>query len=277
MGEYIIEISNKNYKDLDNLIKNAIRLDIKDIILRFKGDMKISKIKPHIIKALDHEDEIDIFIHDIPYCLLNNAEDHLVNQGKDKQRTDSCIDCKYKDCPGILKNYIEEFGEGEISAILDLPEEVVIEITTKCNLDCYFCFNRNVLKQRGKEISKDKVISIIDETHKAGIKIIRFTGGEPLLHPNIWELLEYAKSKGFEVRLNTNGTIISETLAQKLEKYVDNILIPLNSWSAEEEAKKTGSKDCFEKRINALKILKNTKIPIIRSGTIATKENIKKS
>ncbi|PIY82331.1 MAG: heme biosynthesis protein, partial [Candidatus Omnitrophica bacterium CG_4_10_14_0_8_um_filter_44_12] len=48
---------------------------------------------------------------------------------------------------------------------------------------------------------------MIDSIKKAKISIVRFTGGEPLLRNDIFELIKYAKSKGLKIRLNTNGSL----------------------------------------------------------------------
>lgn len=147
-------------------------------------------------------------------------------------------------------------------------EEVVIEVTFRCNLDCFFCFNSITLTKdaASNELSTDQIKKVIDKSRELNVPYIRFTGGEPLLRSDIYELLAYARSKGFkEVRINTNGTLVDKSVAKKLEKYVDNVLVALNSYGDE----------LFKRKVNALKLLKKTKIKIVRSGTIALPENIK--
>ncbi len=96
-----------------------------------------------------------------------------------------------------------------------------------------------------------------------------------MLRKDIFSLLEYARSKKFiEIRLNTNGMLVTKESVKKLEKYVDNVLVPLNSWSNEEESKCTGAENALDQRTDALRLLRNSKIKIVRSGTIATPENI---
>lgn len=167
---------------------------------------------------------------------------------------------------------IKQFRKSEFSKL----EEIVIEVTFECNLGCYFCFNLTVLNGNMVfRLSTKQIKEVIDKAAELNIPFIRFSGGEPLLREDIFDLLAYAKSKKFkEVRLNTNGLLINEYVAKKLEKYVDNVLIAINACSSEQEKKITGV-DSFNKRINALKLLKKTKIKIVRGGTIALPENIK--
>jgi radical SAM protein with 4Fe4S-binding SPASM domain len=116
---------------------------------------------------------------------------------------------------------------------------------------------------------------VIKKIKEAGIKNIRFTGGEPLLRPDILEILKYAKSLGFrEVRLNTNGSLIDEKMALLLTETVDNFLIPLEGPDAEAEMESTGIKDSFDLKLKAISYLAKAGAKIIRVGTVATSQVI---
>lgn len=66
-----------------------------------------------------------------------------------------------------------------------------LEITSKCNLRCLHCYNESgILKN---EISFELFKRLIDEFDEK--PDITFSGGEPLLHPDIWKMLEYAQDK----------------------------------------------------------------------------------
>jgi len=154
---------------------------------------------------------------------------------------------------------------------LDIPREVMIEIEPKCNLNCKFCFNKNSFAEKGRDIENkltmEFVKKIIDNAFISGIKRIRFTGGEPLLRKDIWELAEYVKSKDMELRLNTNGTLIKNlSIAKKISKYFDNLLLPIqyNDIFLKNTEAKAKSK--------AIYLLKKANVGVIRIGTVATKE-----
>ncbi len=83
-----------------------------------------------------------------------------------------------------------------------LPNEVIIELTNECNLDCDFCFNSD----SGSELPIKSVIEILDEISQGGVKAVRFTGGEPLLYKGILSVVKHAKTNGLKVILNTNAT-----------------------------------------------------------------------
>lgn len=154
------------------------------------------------------------------------------------------------------------------------PKEVVFEITTRCNLKCYICFNKiYTINRSEKELSTNQVKTLIDKISESPIEQLRFSGGEPLLRKDIFELTRYAKKKGLRVWLNTNATLVSEARAKKLWQYVENVLFPLNSFDSLSELRMTGKK-FFNKKIKGVKFLKKY-IPTIRCASVATKENIK--
>lgn len=155
---------------------------------------------------------------------------------------------------------------------LEKPVELQVEVTQRCNYNCGFCFNRNV-QGPGKELSLEQLKKIVDNAGDAGIERIRFTGGEPLLRGGIFQILEYAKEKGLYVLLNTNGSLIDEAAAEKIESCVDSVLVSLHAFDEESEAKLSGWKGAFEKKIAAIKALAGKKV-LLRVGTILSRENI---
>ncbi len=96
---------------------------------------------------------------------------------------------------------------------------VVWNITRRCNLKCKHCYisaDENVARQ---ELSLTEAKGLIDSLVKVNTGVLLFSGGEPLLRPDIWELAEYARSKGIRCGLSTNGTLISEEIARKLKDH----------------------------------------------------------
>jgi radical SAM protein with 4Fe4S-binding SPASM domain len=161
---------------------------------------------------------------------------------------------------------------------LTAPIEIMIEAETKCNFRCNFCFNKESFarnERTDKKIGTNIIKKIINEISRLNIKIIRFTGGEPLLREDIFELLKHAKRQKLETRLNTNASLISEEMTVKFFGLLDNVLIPIESWNKKREEEITGYKNSLSKKIKAIKLLDKIKVPKIRVGTVATKENIK--
>lgn len=242
---------------------------------------KFSNIIPFLYKLLDQEEFFGVWLKRIPFCVLSpNAHDHILKLKKEKgEKIKECQRCKFfQDCCGFPRGYLEKYGIKEIKPIPDILDEVMIELEPHCNFQCQFCFNKLSFAEKGrdmKRLSFDYVKRITDSIKKVGIKTVRFTGGEPLLYPGIIKLMQYAKKKKLEVRLNTNGSLVNLKMAKELSGVVDNILIPIESWSNLKEEKITGHKNALKKKVEAVKFLKNAGISVVRIGTVATKDNIK--
>lgn len=161
--------------------------------------------------------------------------------------------------------------------MFDNPREVVIEVTSKCNFNCKICFNKISFAKEGKEskdMSTDYVKKIIDDIAESSIPIVRFSGGEPLLRKDIFDLMEHAKSKGLRIWLNTNSSLITKEYAFELKKYVENVLVTFNGYDNKSDFEWTNTSNSFKDKIKGVKLLKKNNIPIVRAGTVVTKENI---
>lgn len=95
------------------------------------------------------------------------------------------------------------------------PFLVVWDVTYACNLRCKHCY-ANAGKPLSDELSTEEAKRVIDILDKAGVVSIAWSGGEPLVRPDIFELSKYAADKGIYVAMATNGTLITEETADKL-------------------------------------------------------------
>jgi pyrroloquinoline quinone biosynthesis protein E len=158
------------------------------------------------------------------------------------------------------------------------PVEVSIEVEPRCNFRCPFCFNDLSFAKQGRgkaSLSTEYVKKVSEHVHQAGIPKISFTGGEPLLRPDILEILEHAGGLGFkEVWLNTNGSLLDEATALRLVRSVGYFSIPIQGSTAEEEARIAGLKDSLALKLNALRLLKDAGARFIRVLTVATRQVI---
>ncbi len=95
---------------------------------------------------------------------------------------------------------------------------VVFNLTRHCNLKCRHCYLESSAKQYRNELSLLQIKKTIDSLVKMKIPIVLFSGGEPLLHKDIFTIIEYAKAGGLRVGLSTNGTLITKNIALELKK-----------------------------------------------------------
>lgn len=89
--------------------------------------------------------------------------------------------------------------------------------TNKCNMFCSHCY-RDAGVEAEHELSTSEGKELIEEIAKAGFKILIFSGGEPMMRPDIYELVEHAVKSGIRPVLGSNGTLITEEAAARLKK-----------------------------------------------------------
>jgi radical SAM protein with 4Fe4S-binding SPASM domain len=116
------------------------------------------------------------------------------------------------------------------------PELVFVEPTTQCNLKCLHC-GRTYWKERDqhRDIDFDLFRRTADELGRLGVQWMTIQGlGEPLLHPRIFDMIEHAQSRGIKTRFNTNFTVMSEEIAERLvTSHHSLIMVSIESIEAE--------------------------------------------
>lgn len=140
------------------------------------------------------------------------------------------------------------------------------ELTPLCNMNCRMCYIRLEKEQQEREQALRKVeewLVLAEKMKKMGVLFILLTGGEPFLYPGFSELYLQLKQMGFILTINTNGTLLTEELADMFEKERPRrINVTLYGASNETYAKVTGNPKGFEQVMNALKLLKERGIDV---------------
>jgi Fe-coproporphyrin III synthase len=94
---------------------------------------------------------------------------------------------------------------------------VVWNITRRCNLKCIHCYAHANETSSEDELSTEEGKNLIDDLAGFGVPVILFSGGEPLVRKDLPELASYAVEKGMRAVISTNGTLITDSVAQKLK------------------------------------------------------------
>jgi uncharacterized radical SAM superfamily Fe-S cluster-containing enzyme len=111
---------------------------------------------------------------------------------------------------------------------LSAPFLVVWDYTNLCNLKCKHCY-ANAGKFANDELTTEQKYEVVDQLDKAGVVAIAFSGGEPLMRKDLFEIASYTKEKGMYASIATNGTLISKGVAKKLKKIgIDYVEISLD-------------------------------------------------
>lgn len=109
---------------------------------------------------------------------------------------------------------------------LSAPLRVYYDITYKCNLSCWYCYNKDRLNNT-YELSLNQKKQIVDQMVENKIFKLSIAGGEPLLSEDLFSFVEYAVQQGLSVSLTTNGTMISTTDLEQLNLF-DSISISID-------------------------------------------------
>jgi radical SAM protein with 4Fe4S-binding SPASM domain len=133
------------------------------------------------------------------------------------------------------------------------PFLVVWDITYSCNLKCKHCY-ASAGKSLKDELTTEEAKQGIDALNHASVPIIAFSGGEPLVRKDIFELTRYAYDKGMHVAVATNGTLISKEKAREMKQAgIRFTQISLDGASAETHDSFRGINGVYEKTIRGIK------------------------
>ena len=150
---------------------------------------------------------------------------------------------------------------------------LIIEPTNTCNLRCTFCFVTEGMTREGGFMEFDLFKKIIDDSPDLE-HLCMHNWGEPLLHKDIFRMIEYAKNKGVNyVVMNTNGTLLTDKMIDQIvDSKLDIIRFSIDG-SAETFKRVRGVElKKIEQNINKLKNVKEIRRPELKMGVVFTIE-----
>jgi radical SAM protein with 4Fe4S-binding SPASM domain len=177
-------------------------------------------------------------------------------------------------CPHIPELKYSAFGQRLKERIADrrVPLSASLELTFRCNLRCRHCYVQcdRASWEDDPELTTDQWCDILDQLAVAGVLWLLLTGGEPLLRPDFAEIYMHAKRKGMLVTLFTNGTTVTQEVADLLAAYPPfAVEVSLYGRTAPVYESITGVPGSFERcmagiaRLAALPILLRLKTPLM--------------
>ncbi len=95
---------------------------------------------------------------------------------------------------------------------------VVWNMTRTCNLNCRHCYMDADASRHIGELTTDEARAFIDDLAEMRTPALLFSGGEPLVRPDFYELASYASERGVRPTLSTNGTLITREAAQRIKE-----------------------------------------------------------
>ena len=142
------------------------------------------------------------------------------------------------------------------------PFNASIELSPRCNFKCIHCYLDDK-RTENNEMSTSQIKTIIDILAEAGMLVLTFTGGEPLLRKDFKEIYLYARKKGMQVELFTNGFLLDKELLEIFRAYPPLELdISLYGSTDEKYEEITGVKGAFTKIKDNIKLFKENGISL---------------
>ncbi len=134
------------------------------------------------------------------------------------------------------------------------PFLVVWNITKRCNLRCKHCYANATPTGAPDELTTEEKKRLIDQLDEAGVVSVAFSGGEPLMAPDIFEIFKYTADKGMYVNVATNGTLITPEVARKMkESGVGYVEVSIDSPDPKEHDEFRGVPGAWERAIQGIK------------------------
>lgn len=151
-------------------------------------------------------------------------------------------------------------------------QSVYVAITRHCNLKCPYCY-ADAGEAYPFELTTQELMDIVSDTKRLGANKIVFTGGEPLLRRDLFEVASYAKEIGLETELLTNGILINSSNIQEIKASFDYVGVSIDG-STKEIHEKLRGPNTFHKTLLGIDLLAEAGISL-SFNTVVTRLNFR--
>lgn len=149
------------------------------------------------------------------------------------------------------------------------PILVSFAVTRECNLKCKHCYSQATDSPHPKELSTTEAKRLISQIAEAGTRLLILDGGEPLMRPDIFDLVRYARSVGLTPVMGSNGTLITLEVAKKLaDAGLEAVAISLDGADAETHDAFRGIQGAWEQTLQGIENLRRAGIPFQIAPTL---------
>ena len=155
-------------------------------------------------------------------------------------------------------NVIRQYNRVKFDNTLLHPRSMSWDVTNRCNLRCQHCFNASGdsrCHDFSSELSSDEALALAEQIVELKPEQCCICGGEPLLHPNLFEIIDILVKGGIMVNMVSNGLLLTEDVAKKMKEVnITSVQISVDGLGYQHDIFRN-MKGSFDKAINALKIL----------------------
>lgn len=241
------EIYEDAKKIFDNLSNEEIEESINSILTEWIYEKFINITEPHSIENNTAEEWLG---RDLEECIETCMDFHFHPPRKEALPLDEFKKLHVNATGANLQRHERYYFERPLSM------KLIVE--SNCNLRCKHCyfFSKPEIYNSENNTPKEKIFETVDiMADKFSCYYMTIAGGEPFLRNDILEILEYIKSKNIALYIQTNGTLLTDEIIDKLEKILnfntDIVQISIDGLSPASHETIRG-KDVFSKSINVL-------------------------
>ena len=247
--------------------------------------MSILLTLPSSIEKIERGDKVLFFNPEIPSWLVTNHNGALLLSLCDGTNSVSDILSSLLETQGrdVYEQGRSFFNEAISSRIFDTPSEcelpitcepqqlsnVQLSISSKCNLHCKYCYATDRQEGEHASLSYEEYEKLVDDLVAYAGSPLSFTltGGEPLLNKDVFRIARYIRSKGCNVDILTNGTLVSESNIQELSESFDGVSVSIDGKDASSHDRFRGS-GSYAKTERCIELLQQNDIPYRLSMTV---------
>jgi radical SAM protein with 4Fe4S-binding SPASM domain len=150
--------------------------------------------------------------------------------------------------------------------------QVYYAITEGCNLRCPYCYASSETRLAG-ELNTNESLNLVSQVADFGADLMTFTGGEPMLRKDLFQIVKHANQSGLKSNMITNATMIRTPVqAQRIAELFNSVTISVDGGTAEAHDRTRGA-GAFAKTVNALHLLNQVGV-VPNINHIVTSDNI---
>lgn len=154
------------------------------------------------------------------------------------------------------------------------PTFVTVAATYRCQCRCLHCYSSSPDRPHHDEMTTAELKSVLRQVRNLGALAVHFSGGEPLLRKDIFELVAYAHGQGLLTRINTNGLLLNPESARRLKAAgLTECGVSLDSVEASAHERFRGTPGLHARALGAVRTLRRFGIPC-RIMTVAAKSQV---
>jgi radical SAM protein with 4Fe4S-binding SPASM domain len=155
----------------------------------------------------------------------------------------------------------------------DWPRLVAWEITKRCNLACSHCRASATADAPSGELTTAEGIKLLRGLTTVGSPLVILTGGEPLMREDVFELARAGADLGLSVALATNGSLVTDEVAEKIAKSrITRCAISIDGVTSETHDRIRNAPGSFSAAVKAASIMRNHRMPF-QINTSVTRDN----